>query len=135
VGERLVRMGSRDMSTLRNLAFATTASTAVCGTSHADVADTLEQYIGYTIVASKTIDGFHDKNGKTSADFEGCDFGRKIKFDDNTTLTCSTFSYTYSYRPTAVILMKSSESQGRKFAAIVMIVGDEAYDMEPILAR
>jgi hypothetical protein len=101
----------------------------------ADTADTLENYVGYTIVASKTIVGYRDKDGKSSDDFEGCDFDRKIRFDDGTTLTCSGYDYTYAYRPTALILMKSSEFQGRKTAQAVMIVEDDAYDMELIFLR
>ena len=103
--------------------------------SQADVADTLEEYVGYTIVGTKTIVGYRDEDGKKSDDFEGCDFGRKIRFDDGTSLTCSSYSYTYSYRPTAVLLMKTSAANGRKLASVVMVVEDEAFEMEPVFLR
>lgn len=115
--------------------FATALVSGIAQIARADLADTLEQYIGYTIVGTKTIDGYRDKDGKKSDDFEGCDFDRKIRFDDGTVLTCSSYSYTYAYRPTAVILMKTSEYQGRKMALVVMIVDDEAYDMQAVLVR
>ena len=122
------------MTKMRNIvAFIFVAVTLGCMEPvGADTADTLENYVGYTIVGSKTIVGYRDKDGKSSEDFEGCDFDRKIRFDDGTALTCSGYDYSYSYRPTAVLLMKSSEFQGRKVAHIVMIVEDDAYDMEPI---
>jgi hypothetical protein len=105
----------------------------VCVAAAADIVDELSSYTGYTIVGTKTVIGYRDKNGKRSDDFEGCDFDRTIKFDDGTVLTCSSYSYTYAYRPTALILMKTNEYQGRKFASVVMIVEDEAYEMAPVL--
>jgi hypothetical protein len=83
--------------------------------------DRLGSLIGYTIIASKTIAGYQDKNGKRGDSFEGCDFDRVIIFDDNKILTCATYGYEYSYRPTAIIL-----SNGSSFK---MIVGENVYDM------
>jgi hypothetical protein len=104
---------------------------ALCSSS-IDALD-LSSYVGYTIVAAKTVTGYRDKNGKHSHEFEGCDFDRVIVFDDGTKLTCSSYSYSYSYRPEAVILMKNSEYQGRTFALVVMIVDDEEYEMSPVI--
>ena len=84
----------------------------------------LQQLIGYTLVGSKTIGGYLEK-GKRSDDFEGCDFGRMIVFDDNTGVRCTSYSYSYSYRPTAYIF-----SLGR--SALKMCVEGELYDVEPI---
>jgi hypothetical protein len=95
----------------------------------------LSSYVGYTIAAAKTITGYKDKDGKHSDDFEGCDFDRVIVFDDGTQLVCSSYSYTYAYRPEAVILIKNTEFQGRKVASVVMIVDDDEYDMRPLLSR
>jgi len=88
----------------------------------AGVADTLEDLVGYTIVASKTIDGWQDAGGKKGDSFEGCEYGRTIIFADNKILHCAIYNYQYSYRPTAVIL-----SNGSQFK---MIVDDEVYDMQ-----
>src|SRR5437016_4457807 len=89
-----------------------------------DLVDELGKFQGYTIVGTKRIDGYRDKNGKISDDFEGCDFGRVIAFTDGTTLTCSTFHFRYSFRPTAAILVKPTEYQGHRFGLVVMIVRD-----------
>jgi hypothetical protein len=80
------------------------------------------ELLGYTLVSEKRIDG----------DFEGCDFDKKIIFMDGTYLTCATYSYTYSYMPTAYIYAKHLEYKGKVFADIKMVVGDRVYDMYPI---
>ena len=41
-------------------------------------ANDIDQYVGYTIVAKKTIIGYVDTNGKNSQSFEGCNLCRKI---------------------------------------------------------
>jgi len=77
---------------------------------------------GYTMVDEKTIDG----------DFEGCDFDKKIVFMDGTYLICSTYSYTYTYMPTAFIYTRHFRCQGKVYADIKMVVDDEIYDMQAI---
>jgi hypothetical protein len=71
----------------------------------------LDNLIGYKIIAKKTIDG----------EFEGCDFDKKIIFDDRTMLCCRSYGYQYAYRPTAIILFNGYN--------IKMIVENEVYDM------
>src|SRR5689334_1095867 len=98
---------SRSYALLRVMVFAVVLMTpAFC---MADLANALARFTGYTIVAVKTIAGYVDKNGKKSDDFEGCDYDRRIVFDDSTSLTCSSYGYQYAYRPHAVILMKSTQ--------------------------
>lgn len=88
----------------------------------ADTADTLADYIGYTIAAKKTVVGWVDEDREKKGDsFEGCQYGRVIIFDDRSYLKCAEYGYQYAYRPEAVLLVRS----GR----IVMIVEDDAYDM------
>ncbi len=106
---------------------------ATCGAAHADTADVLGRYVGYTIVGSKTIAGYVDKEGNRKSDFQGCDFNRTILFDDGTTLQCSTYGYHYAFRPTAIILMKSMSISGKNYGAIVMVVESESYDMQGVL--
>ena len=89
--------------------------------AHADIASDLEQLTGYSIAATKTIVGYRDEDGKTGTDFQGCQYGRKIIFDDNTYLTCSEYNYQYSYRPKVVLLTDGSQ--------IKMVVGDHIYNM------
>lgn len=87
----------------------------------ADTADDLGNLVGYTIVGAFTVTGWQDTNGKKGDSFEGCEFDRVIIFDDSKTLRCATYSYSYSYRPKAVVL-----SNGTSFK---MIVGSNSYDM------
>lgn len=87
----------------------------------ADITDQLSDFVGYKIIANKTIAGYQDRNGKKGDDFEGCDYDRVIVFDDNKILTCTGYGYQYAYRPTAIIL-----SNGSSFK---MIVEDDVYDM------
>src|SRR5208282_2419751 len=75
-----------------------------CSTS---IANDLGDYVGYTIAAKKTIAGYQDQDGKRDSSFVGCNFGRKIIFDDQTFLTCSSYSYTYAYRPEAILLVRN----------------------------
>ena len=88
----------------------------------AGAANGLESLVGYTIVASKTIDGWLDVNGKKGESFEGCEYGKIIVFTDNRVLHCATYHYHYAYRPTAVILSNGSQ--------VKMVVDDEVYDMQ-----
>lgn len=95
---------------------------SIAGPTLADTASTLGEYVGYTIAAKETIVGWVDEDeGKKGDSFEGCEYGRKILFDDGRYLTCAEYGYQYAYRPEAVLLVRS----GR----IIMIVDDDAYDM------
>lgn len=94
---------------------------AVAQGAHADVADELEGLVGYTIAAAVTVTGWRDANGKKGDSFEGCDHGRAIIFDDSKALTCATYSYTYSYRPKAIVFVRGSSFK--------MLVDDDLYDM------
>lgn len=104
------------------------ASLALPTIANADLADELEDLVGYVIVAAKTVEGWRDGR-KRGDDFEGCEHGRVIVFTDGTALTCNTYSYSYSYRPTAVILAKQFKYQGREVYDFKMVVEDEVYDM------
>ena len=91
-------------------------------TALADLADTLSRFLGYSNMASKTVAGYRDRDGKKGDSFEGCDWDRIIIFTDNTYVTCRTYSYSYSYRPTAVIIVRGS--------SLKLIVGSDAYDVD-----
>lgn len=94
----------------------------IATSAFADITNELKRFVGYTIIASKTIVGYQDENGKKDDSFEGCDFGRVIIFDDDKILTCAEYGYQYAYRPTAVIILKGSSFK--------MIVGNDVYDMQ-----
>lgn len=51
------------------------------------------EFIGYTIVAKKTVAAYIDKDGKREDSFEGCDYGRVIVFDDETYVRCQSYGY------------------------------------------
>jgi hypothetical protein len=104
-------------------------------TTARDVADELENYVGYTIVGAKTIAGYVNSDGKRKDDFEGCEYGRTIIFDDGTGLKCSSYGYQYAYRPKAIILAKSLSINGTNFETVVMIVESDKYDMQGALLR
>lgn len=67
----------------------------------------LDYVVGYTLIASKYVDGFY-KDGEKKSGFEGCDYDRIIIFDDGTGVRCTTYSYTYSYHPKAYIFSNGS---------------------------
>ena len=96
--------------------------------AYADLADELEDLVGYTIIASKTVERWYDEDEKDDS-FNGCSHGRVIVFTDGKTLTCAEYGYQYAYRPTAVILAKEITYQGKSFYDFKMVVGDEVYDM------
>jgi len=95
---------------------------------YAKLADDLNDLVGYTITASKTINRWYDDE-KGNDTFEGCDHGRVIVFDDNTSLTCAEYGYQYVYRPTAIILTRKITAKGKSFYDIKMVVGDKVYNM------
>lgn len=90
----------------------------------------LQQLVGWTIFASKTIVGHVKKDGKKSDSFEGCDFGTTVIFDDDTAITCSYFSYQYAYRPTAILFGKSVQIAGKSIIILKMLVNGQIYDVQ-----
>lgn len=80
---------------------------------------------GWTIAAVTQVRG----------EFEGCDFDRTIRFDNGWRLTCSEYSYSYSYRPDAVIFAKTIQLRGRSYWMVKALIDDEFYDMAPIPAK
>jgi hypothetical protein len=80
---------------------------------------------GWTVAAVTTVED----------DFEGCDFDKKIKFDNGWTLTCSSYSYSYAYRPDAVIFTRKTEYRSRQYLLMKVLIDDDFYDMYPVPAR
>lgn len=98
--------------------------------SYANCESSLERYIGWTIIDSKTIDGYRKENGAKEDSFEGCDYGRIIFFRDGTSVTCNSYSYQYAYAPTAILLGKLVNYKGKTFTMLKMIVEGDEYDLE-----
>jgi hypothetical protein len=107
-----------------------------CTGVHADTIDKLSDLEGFYVLKVKTIDGWMDKDKKQKkSGFEGCDWDRVIIFDDGTTATCRTYSYTYSYRPKAALFVKPMTHNGTSFFSIKMLVGSDIYDMGVQLSK
>jgi hypothetical protein len=74
--------------------------------------------VGWTLVASiaRRID-----KGVQKGEFEGCEYDRIIVFDDNTGVRCTSYSYSYAFRPTAYIWGRGS--------FLKMCVSGSSYDV------
>ena len=83
-----------------------------------------KQLVGYTISHIKTVDGWYDEDGKSDNNFKGCKRGRIIIFTDKTILGCDEHSYSFSYKPEAIILQRNGDYK--------MIVGNDVYDMRKV---
>jgi len=90
----------------------------------------LTSNIGWTIIESKTIEGYKDRGKPKKNDFEGCDYDRVIYFMDGSAVTCSSYGYSYSYMPTAIILGKSTTYKGKDYTLYKMIVEGDEYDIQ-----
>jgi hypothetical protein len=66
----------------------------------------LDDAIGYTLVAKKKVMGFVE-NDRRDDSFSGCKFGRVLVFDDNTGVRCTGYTYHYAIRPAAYIFSNS----------------------------
>ncbi len=68
-------------------------------------------------------------------EFEGCDFDKRIRFDNGWTLTCGEYSYSYAYHPDAAIFTKAFSFKGKNYWMLKALIDDELYDMQPIPAK
>ena len=68
----------------------------------------LDRYVGYQIIYSGTVTGYIDEDGKEQDDFEGCEYDRVLIIDYSKAITCTEYSYSYSYHPEIVILSNGS---------------------------
>ncbi len=76
--------------------------------------------IGNTKISGTILDGSVTKTNVADT-FEGCDYNKKIFFDNGLVFECRTYSYTYSYRPEVVIVFVTGRSpevyiKGKKYA-------------------
>lgn len=89
----------------------------------------LEELVGWTIVASKSIAGYRDPGEKKSDDWEGCDFDRTVYFSDGTTVTCYSYGYQYAYMPKAILFGHEITHEGKKYTMYKMLVQGQLYDV------
>lgn len=76
---------------------------------------------GYTIIAETKVDD----------EFEGCEYDKKIKLANGWILTCSTYKYSYSYRPDVIIFAKD---MGRGYL-VKALINEQFYDMRSIIKK
>jgi hypothetical protein len=92
--------------------------------------DVLCDLLGYTILDCSPVEG----------DFEGADYGKRVRLDNGMVFEFMEYNYTYSYRPEAVGLAKSFDAETKhklqekgipeKLAkSYKLVVEDEAYDV------
>ena len=94
-------------------------SMSVHGTVQARLADEFNDLVGYAIVASETIE-----------EFEGCEYGKIIKFQSGLYVICDEYGYQYAYYTDAVILARAITHKGQKVLLCKMLVEDDIYDVE-----
>jgi hypothetical protein len=80
------------------------------------------ELVGDTIVGVFTITGYQDPDGTGKNQFDGCQYGRTIIFDDSKVLKCFGYSYHYAYRPEALVLVRGGDFK--------MLVDGEIFDMQ-----
>lgn len=101
------------------------ACALACSTASAmDVSD-FRGVVGYTVVAVTQV----------SHSFEGCDFDKPIRFDNGWTLTCSSFGYSFAFRPDAAIFAREFSHGGTRYLSIKVLIDDDFYDMRPIRTK
>jgi len=93
----------------------------VSGSSNATCEMDVSKYVGWTIVHSGTVTGYIDEKGKEHDEFEGCDYGRRLLVDYRYQVTCTSYSYTYAYRPDIVILSNGSSK--------IACIDDDTFDI------
>ena len=76
---------------------------------------------GFSVAAVTRVDG----------DFEGCDFDKKIHLQNGWILTCQNYNYQYAYSPEVAVLVENLNGG----YAVKAVIGDEIYDMQPILKK
>ena len=101
----------------------------LCSPIYANCESILKNNVGWTIIASKTIEGYRDPTGEKEDGFEGCEYGRVIYFLDGTSVTCNSYEYQYAYMPIAIILGKSINYKGKSITMYKMIVECEEFDI------
>ena len=67
---------------------------------------------GYAVIEKTSVDG----------EFEGCDFNKRIPFQDGIVFVCETYSYSYAYDPDVLILKNITSGD------IKVLIDDEEYD-------
>src|SRR5437868_15321428 len=95
----------------------------VLGPTIAEASCRLDQVIGYTLVAQKTVVA-KIQDDKREDGFTGCSYGRILVFEDHTGVRCQSYSYSYAYRPDAFIFLRGS--------SLRICIEDEWYDASPL---
>jgi hypothetical protein len=95
----------------------------VLATSPASARCALDDVIGYTLVFTKTIEGFIEGGRKTRG-FQGCQPGRVLVFADNSGVRCNGLSLQKLDFPKGYLFAKSQTD-------LKICIGDEMLDVSP----
>ncbi len=82
-------------------------------------ADDLEDCIGYYIFASSQVSG----------SFEGADYDELVELDNGMIFRFNEYNYSYSYRPTVIILVLP---YNESIFFYKLIIDDEIYDVDRV---
>jgi len=85
---------------------------------YAPDAEDLEELVGYTIIASSNVAG----------DFEGAEYDELVELDNGMIFRFNEYDYSYSYRPTAIVLAFPYKS----IVFYKLIIDDEIYDVDRV---
>ncbi|KRB18956.1 hypothetical protein ASE08_07060 [Rhizobacter sp. Root16D2] len=80
---------------------------------------------GWTVSAVTAVKG----------QFEGCEHGKRIRFENGMSLVCDSYSYMYAYQPDAVIFTKGVTLKGRSYVLIKVLIDDEFFDMHIVAVK
>jgi hypothetical protein len=83
----------------------------------------LDNFVGYTLIASKYVAAHFDKGDKKDG-FEGCAYNRVLVFDDQTGVRCTGYSYHYAYHPKAYVFSNGSSMKA--------CIDDSVFDVGPL---
>jgi hypothetical protein len=109
----------------RNLSLLLVAIVVLCAAAAASAdrcSSALRRLEGWTIVSVTQVNG----------EFEGCDFDKVIRMMDGSAYRCSTYSYSYSFMPDAIVFGKRASIEGKSFVMVKVLIDGELHDMSPI---
>ncbi len=82
----------------------------------------LRRLVGWTIVAETSVDG----------DFNGCEYGRRIRLQDGSVFVCAEYNYSYAYSPEVIVLAKRTSTGNRQLVQIKLLIEGELFEMSPV---
>ena len=85
--------------------------------------------VGWTIIYSGTVTGYINEDGEKESSFKGCLSGRELIVDDSKSVQCTSYGYSYAYRPDIMILRKQLEMDGKKHTLYEACIDGDMYNI------